>query len=264
MYKMVAIDLDDTLLNDEFEISEKNKQAVQKAIEKGVVVCIISGRSFSSVKNYLSDLKISYLCGSINGAMITDPASGKNVFVQTVDDKVTGEILKEIELLGMHVNYYHDHKVVCSEKNDIAEDYIKLTGVEIEFVGSLQKYHEGASAGKLLLIDHRDTLESLRKKFQKTYGEQINITFSKPTFLEIYSKKVSKGEAVKTIAQYYGFEQGEIIAIGDGENDMFMIEYAGLGVAMGNSNETVQSRADFVTLTNNEGGVAHVLEKFIL
>lgn len=261
---MVAIDLDDTLLNDHFKITEENITTIKKVLELGIVVCIISGRSYSSIKHYIKDLGIKHLCGSLNGAIVTNPQNGESVFSQTVNPSVTNMILKDTGLRHIHVNYYHDHKVICQEKNEIALNYMKMTNVEIEFVESLENYHKKALAGKLLLIDDRDRLDALKKKFNDAYREHVNITYSKPNFLEVYNKNASKGEAVRIIGQHYGLKPEEIIAIGDGENDIFMIEYAGLGVAMGNSSEEVKSKADFVTLSNNENGVAYVLEKFIL
>lgn len=265
MYKMVAIDLDDTLLNDQLKITEKNAKAIKDVLELGVVVCIISGRSYSSIQHYIKDLGIKHLCGSLNGAIVTNPENGESVFSQTVNPSIANEILKDTDLRQIHVNYYHDHRVICQEKNDIALSYMKMTNVEIEFVESLKIYNQNALVGKLLLIDdNKDRLDSLKKELNEKYSEHVNMTYSKPNFLEVYNKNASKGEAIKIIGQHYGLCPEEIIAIGDGENDIFMIEYAGLGVAMGNGSQEVKDKADYVTLSNNKSGVAHVLEKFIL
>lgn len=261
---MVAIDLDDTLLNDNFQITNENREAIKQVMDLGVFVCIVSGRSYSSIKKYIKNLNIVHLCGSLNGAMVTHPGNEECVFSQTIDQAVSNELVKEIELLGIHVNYYHDQKVVCKEKNEKALAYMEMTNIEIDDVGSLEVYSQNNLAGKLLLIDKKEKLDPLKIRFSERYKDQLNITYSKPDFLEIYNKKASKGEAVKAICQYYGFKPEETVAIGDGENDISMIEFAGLGVSMGNSSENVKSRADYVTLSNNENGVAHVLKKFIL
>lgn len=264
MYKMVAIDLDDTLLTDDHEISMENSSAITKALEKGIAVCLISGRSYGSIKRYVDYLKLQYLTGSLNGAYIIEPCNDKLFYSCCLDKNLGCEIIKKAEEHGSHINFYHGNKVVCKEKNRFYDAYKRAIGVEIECVGVLSDYAASVEAGKLLLIDEIEKLEDIRLKLLNCYGEKINITYSKPDFLEIYHKETSKGQAVKKIANYYGFNMDEIVAIGDGENDISMIRCVGVGVAMGNASLKVKESADFVTYSNNENGVAHALHKIML
>jgi len=263
MYKMVAVDLDDTLLNDEFQVTDVNRETIRKVLELGIKVCIVSGRSYGSFKKYIKDLGINHLCGSLNGANVTDPRTDKRVFGLAIDSDICYEILKVIEPLGIHVNYYHDQKVVCSEKTQHAIEYMKLTGTEIEFVGALKEYHKKAQAGKLLLIDTREKLDTVRQSLSTRYRDRVNFCYSKPNFLEAFNIHTSKGQAVKFISEHYGIKPEEIIAIGDGENDIAMLEFAGLGITLANSSDKVKSKADYITTSNNESGVAFALKKFI-
>ena len=264
MYKMVAIDLDDTLLTDDHEITIENSRAISKALEMGVAVCLVSGRSYSSIKRYIEYLKLSHLTGSLNGACIIEPFSDKLLHSFSIDKALGCEIIKRIEGHGVHINFYHGYRVVCKEKNQFSELYRSTVGTEAEYVGVLSEYALSTEAGKLLLLDKTEKLEEIRLELLECYGDQINMTYSKPDFLEIYRKDISKGQALKKIADFYGIGTDEIIAIGDGENDISMIQCAGMGVAMGNAPLKVKESADFVTYSNNESGVAHALNKLLL
>lgn len=264
MYKLIALDLDDTILNDKLRISIENKTTIEKVLQLGIKVCIVSGRSYGSIKKYIQELGIMNLCGSLNGANITDPSTEKNVFNLSIDQDILHEIIREIEPEGIHINYYHGQKVVCREETEQAIEYMKLTDVKIEYVGLLKEYTKNSQAGKILMIDDTKRLDPIRERLHKKYSDRVNVTYSKPNFLEIYNVKASKGEAVKYISQYYGYRREDIIAIGDGENDISMLEYAGVGVAMGNSSKKVKERSDYVTYSNNKNGVAHALRRIIL
>jgi Cof subfamily protein (haloacid dehalogenase superfamily) len=264
MYKMVAIDLDDTLLSDNHEISTENSKAISKALEKGVAVCLVSGRSYSSTKRYIELLNLRHLTGSLNGACIIEPCNDKLMHSYSIERSLGFELVKKIEAYGVHMNFYHGHSVACREENRFSLEYQRLTSTEIKYVGMLSDYAKTVEAGKLLLTDEIEKLEKIRLELLDSYSMHLNITYSKPDFLEIYSKDTSKGQAVRKIAEYYGLSTAEVVAIGDGENDVSMLECAGIGVAMGNASLNVREKADFVTFSNNENGVAHALQKFVL
>jgi Cof subfamily protein (haloacid dehalogenase superfamily) len=235
MYKMVAIDLDDTLLTDNHEISREDASAISKSLVRGVAVCLVSGRSYSSIKKYVEYLRLRHLAGSLNGAHIIETCSERVLSSCCLDIKLGCEITRIAEEQGIHINFYHGNKIVCKERNQFSDAYARLTGTELEYVGELSRYAASVEAGKLLFLGETEKLEGIRQKLLSSYGGQINATYSKPGFLEIYRRDISKGEAVKKIANYYGFSSGEIVAIGDGENDISMLRCAGVGVAMGNA-----------------------------
>ena len=113
------------------------------------------------------------------------------------------------------------------------------------------------------MSDDREKLKQIRDLLQEKYGDQLNIVFSKPFFLEATDKNASKGTALLKVAEMYGIKPQEVIAIGDSENDISMIRNAGLGIAVANAKERIKKEADFVTLSNNESGVAYAINKFI-
>jgi len=261
MFKMIAIDLDDTLLNDNHEIGREDREVLIRAKEAGIRLCMITGRNYLSAKPFLKKASFEDLMGCMNGAYIADPVTDRFLYQYPIDGGVCSEILKDIEKIGTYVNLYHDHEVVCMEKGRFTEYYRELTGVEAKPVGKLSEYALGVKAGKLLLIDETETLKQIQKTLEQKYAETVYLTFSKPTHLEVNSVHASKGSAVKIIAEHYNIPREEIIAIGNDENDISMIRFAGLGAAMGNSSDKVKENADFVTKTNNENGVAHVIKE---
>lgn len=117
---------------------------------------------------------------------------------------------------------------------------------------------------KFMMIDHPEILDECIKKIPKEYYEKYTIVRSTPSFLEFLNPDANKGSGISLLAGKLGIHKDDIICVGDAENDKHMIEYAGLGVAMGNANEEIKYLADYITLSNNEDGVAHVINKFIL
>ncbi len=264
MYKLVAIDLDDTLLNDEGIIDGRNKAVIRQAAEAGVKIVITSGRSYASTKQYIKELGMSGLTISLNGAYIQDSADDRLIADFSIDKQITQELLKAIEPFYIHVNFYHGEKVYCQGPSEHSLYYSRLNRIEMDYVDSLTELSKTKQAGKLLLINNEGKLEPIRDLLSKKFGDKLNLLFSKSTFLEVFDKSTSKGAALLKVAEMYGIEPAEMIAIGDGENDLSMIKNAGLGVAVANARESVKNEANYITLSNNENGVAHVIEKFIL
>lgn len=263
MYKMIAIDLDDTLMNDHFVISRENKEALNRAKFAGVKLCMVTGRNYTGAKAFLQEVDFQDLMSCVNGAYIVDPKTDQILNQFTIPGKACSEILEDIESMGIHVNLYHEHRAVSSELNRYTDYYRDLTGVELEAVGKLSDYALKVSVGKLLLMDEPEKLKEIQTVLRMKYRDTISLTFSKPNHLEVNSNSASKGAAVKTIAEFYGISREEIISIGNDENDVSMLRYAGLGAAMGNAPESVQKEADLVTLTNNENGVAHIINTYL-
>ncbi|AOT71136.1 Cof-type HAD-IIB family hydrolase [Geosporobacter ferrireducens] len=264
MYKMVAVDLDDTLLDNDYQISRQNREAIEKLLRQNIIVTIISGRSYASIKRYVNLLNLKHLCGSLNGASIIMPENDEIVHQISIHQDICHELLKEIEPSGVHINYYHNNKVLCSKRTEQADAYMNLTNIQIDYVPSLKEYSCEFGAAKILLIDENEKLEPVRQNLSLKFIEKLNFSYSKPIFLEIFNKDVSKGRALQYIAEYYQIKQEEIIAIGDGETDASMIEYAGMGIAMENGSQAAKESADYITASNQQNGVAKALEKFIL
>jgi Cof subfamily protein (haloacid dehalogenase superfamily) len=264
MYRLVAVDLDDTLLNGEGLVSEGNRAALHRAERAGVRVVIVSGRSYASTKQFIKALELPSLTVSLNGACIQDPADDRTVAEFPIDPALTRRFLQDVEPFQVHVNYYNREAVYSQSLTEAARMYNKMNRIEIEIVDSLAELSQEKPAAKLLLHADPERLSAARALLETRYGSLLNIVTSKPFFLEATDKAASKGAALLAVAAAYGVSPRETVAIGDSENDLSMLRAAGLGVAMANATDRVKAVASAVTLSNSEDGVAHAIDSFVL
>lgn len=262
-YKLIAIDLDDTLLNDSHQISQYDLEMIRAARNLGIKLSLITGRNYEAAKQFLDLASFEDLIGCLNGAYVVDPTTEQFLFQFPIEGELCSEMLKDIERANIHVNLYHGHKAVSRERNHLTDYYKALTGVELEIVGILSEYAQTVDAGKILLIDEPDRLNEIKGVLEQKYNEFVHFTFSKPRHLEVNSIHASKGNAVKTIAKHYGVLLEEVIAIGNDENDISMLEYAGVGIAMDNASDKVKKHAEFITRSNNQSGVGYAINKYL-
>ena len=262
-YKLVAIDLDDTLLNDDLEISPANREAIEMAVEQGVVVILSTGRMFCSAQRIAQSLHLNFPLLSYNGALIKNTLDGKVLYSNYLPFSLAKNILEFLEPQGYDLNCYVDDKLYVKEISPRIREYINVANVSAEAVGNLTSFLKTEPI-KLLVLDEEKVLDRLAETLKRIYGEKITLAKSKPHYLDIVNKGVSKGIALKQICQSFGFSPQEVIAIGDSYNDVDMIRFAGLGVIMGNARDELKKIADYVAPPNSEDGVAHVLKKFVL
>lgn len=263
MYKLIAIDLDDTLLNDNLEISPRNRQALSSAVKRGVVVTVATGRMFRSALPFALDLGIEVPIITYQGAIVKNARSGEVLVNRPVPLELARQVLEEGYRAGVHMNVYFNDALYVDSITAEAEGYAKLAGVEMIAVGNLIEFLQEEPT-KILYIADPSRLDRLKGPMQDRFGENLYITKSKPNYLEFLHPRATKKYALEELAARFGVVQAEIMAFGDSYNDLEMIEYAGLGVAMGNAPDDIKAKADYVTVTNNEDGVAVVIEKFVL
>jgi Cof subfamily protein (haloacid dehalogenase superfamily) len=150
------------------------------------------------------------------------------------------------------------------EKDNAYSDiYRRVSGIEGEAVGPLRDFLTNQPT-KLVIVDEPENILKWQEYFREKYKGRLEVVVSKSNYLEFTNIEATKGNALKFLAVKHGIKREEIIAIGDSYNDIHMLKYAGLGVAMGNASEVVKSQADYITYTNNDDGVAHAVERFIM
>ncbi|MDF2672511.1 MAG: haloacid dehalogenase-like hydrolase [Clostridiales bacterium] len=264
MYKLVALDMDGTLLNKNQKISDRVKKAIAEARAKGVKIILSSGRGFKGIEKYVKELHLDELVVSLNGAAVTDASGEKIVFDIHMEPDVSRRIIelqKEYDIFSVN---FIGLKMYVEELNEKALYFSTFEGVEVIAVGNMLEFYNTQPISKMLMIEKHEKFTIFKERLLEELGQYINATFSLPDFLEAYNINVNKGLILHKVANYYGIKREEVIAIGDGENDIYMIEYAGLGVAMGNAMDSVKNAADIITKSNAEDGVAHVIERYIL
>lgn len=267
-YKLVAIDMDGTLLNNENDISERNRRAIEKAGDKGVYIVLATGRILKSALSYSRRLNLNKPIISCNGAVISD-ADGKIIYESLLDRETTRKL---IEIGNKNNIYYHIYTEDAFYSNVYVEEVLKFYQIG-DSDNSQIDYHlfedpEEIINGdlniyKFFFLDQDEKkLEILRNQLSEL--DNISISSSWSNNVEVMGKNTSKGHGLKYLCERLNISQEEVIAIGDNENDLPMIDYAGMGVAMDNAIDKVKAVADIKTLKNDEDGVARIIEKYIL
>ncbi|TCT12260.1 hypothetical protein EDC18_11231 [Natranaerovirga pectinivora] len=267
MYKILALDMDDTLLRKDLTISEKNKDAIKKAAEKGVKIVFCSGRSSKSMINYINNLN-GYNCNeyliSYNGAMVLNLKDKATLFNKYVEKEYVLKLVDYGRTNNLNIQLYIDDNVVVEKFDERTKQYEVLSGLPVKQVKDLKEVSDKGSL-KVLINNDENILNELKTELDELLGNDLNIFFSKPYYLEFLNKKANKGIGLLELAKLIDIPLKDIIAIGDSFNDISMIEIAGLGVAIGNAHEKVKKIANYVTKNDhNNDGVAEVIEKFIL
>ncbi len=266
-YKLLALDLDDTLLNEKFAVSPRNVQALSKAMQQGLGVTLATGRMFRSALPYARELGITLPLITYHGALIRETTEENKILREhSVPYDLALEILRFGEKEGFYFNIYLEDQLYVKEESDNSRYYQSIASIPLQAVGDLGAFLEkaGKEPTKLVIINRQGRLAGLQETLLEKYASALSIVQSRPYFLEITHREATKGRALKFLAERENLSLARVIAIGDSYNDIDMLQCAGIGVAMGNAPPEVQQAADFVAMANTEDGVARFLERYIL
>jgi Cof subfamily protein (haloacid dehalogenase superfamily) len=271
-YKMLVTDMDYTLLNKDKQVSERNRLALEAAMEKGVHVVVATGRIYTSALYYAKLLGISTPIIASNGAIIREEMRDETLYECLLQEEAMEKMISLTRDMDLFCHLFSRDTIYTEKLVNISNGYTqwnklmaKDDQVKIKLLESFDHMtsEERKEIFKAVVVDEdADKLQKIREEIEKT--GMVSVSQSMMDNLEVMNKEVSKGNAVKKLAERYGIKQEEIIAIGDNENDISMIDYAGLGVAMGNAVPCLKDRADYITADYMEDGVAQVVESFIL
>ncbi|SFB03995.1 hypothetical protein SAMN05216249_107128 [Acetitomaculum ruminis DSM 5522] len=267
--KLLFLDLDGTLLDEEKKIPLENKKAIEEMVEKGHDIIISTGRHPVSAMPILEELNMFSRGGYAvfyNGAVIYDCKNKVKILDMTIPFDQVRKMFDYAKEAGIHIQTYTDEKIVCESDMPGLHFYSKRSKIGYEIVEDVTKSLT-KEPNKLILVD-LDSKENLLA-FQKAHADyekgKFNSVFSEDFYLEYCPLKATKGEAVLYLADYLGIPLSDTYAVGDGENDISMIEKAGTGIAMRNAKRPVCFASDYITENdNNHCGVAEVIRKMIL
>lgn len=264
-YRLIAVDLDDSLLGSDQKISEANKRALFAARDKGVHVTIATGRMLDSAMPYIKELNIDIPVITYQGAYIMDTQTEEILVRKLIPREYALKILEEGKKQDLHIQAYNESSYFFEEDNEFSRFYHKMTGIQGEEVEDLfQLLINEEEPIKMMIIDEPSKIAQLNPYFHELYGDVLQVLISMPEYLEFTAKEATKGNALALLGDMLGVSRDEIIAIGDSYNDISMIKYAGMGVAMDNAVDDVKSHAQYITKGNDENGVADAIERFIL
>ncbi len=287
MYKLVVVDLDGTMLNSYGIVTENTKNIIRQTIDRGIDVIIASGRPIDSIKTIAKEIGSENYFIAGNGALIYDMKKNEIIYDRFLPKNKVLEIIKICEENSISYNVYTDQTILATalkynvlyyQKENLKKEESKQT--KISMIQNMYEYVKNKKEEKYLKIticdDNQTVFQSIIRKLRKIQGievldvshmsrktikqgtEEITIAYY---YTEITIQNVDKWNAIEFLMQKLNISKEEIVAIGDNVNDKKMIQEAGLGVAMGGSTPEITQIADDVTTSNNEEGVAKVLQK---
>lgn len=267
MYKLLAADLDGTLVNEEKIITPRTFESLMEAQRRGVRLVISTGRPVEGARHLVEQLRMKDFGGcliSYNGALVHDCATGSVIFSQPIDSAMLPLLLQRA---GEHrcafVVYQPDYVLTT----DDASEYVQYSGRNNRLPVHQAKDFLQEARGPLykgLMVGEPDMMPALRDGLSEELQGKMDFCLSETFFLECLAPGISKMKGLQAVAGHLGIKREEIIAFGDSDNDVSMIRYAGLGVAMGNAKENARKASDLITASNEEDGVAAVVERYVL
>jgi len=264
-FKMLCLDIDGTLLNSQHQITEKTVNIIQQVVkEKNLLVILVSARMPKGIWFLQKELKVRQPIISYNGALVItnnlEQLSSLNISISDVK-----KVYKLAQELKLHMSLYKDDNWYVDKMDKWAKEESEITNIKpniLKFDDLISSWKSGAN--KLLCIGTPEKIKVLEEQAKVCSLDKLTIYRSKPTYLEIIPKAASKTTAIKTLQEKFNIKREEVIAIGDNYNDIDMLTYAGLGVAMGNSPQEVKKAANEVTRSNDNDGVAEAIREYIL
>lgn len=273
-YKLIAIDIDGTLLNSNSEITPATINAIQRAHQAGITVVISTGRRFYSAKPIVENLSLDIFVSCHNGVLLKR-LDGEVLYYLPLECDTAKKAIKCVKETGEFPIVYHGHQdaadiFIENLHDNVSQRIVDYISNHMEFVTTYQNLESQLEKDVLEIVSivSRKRVDKVYKHLRERLNSSAEIIRWLPSdgsvgFLEIAHRKTSKAEPLKHLSKKLGIKREEIIAIGDNFNDMGMLQYAGLPIVMDNAPEELKKMGFSVTLSNDEDGIAEVIEKFI-
>ncbi len=260
--KLITVDLDHTLLDGDLRISERNRRALQEAVERGVTVAIATGRSHNSAATYARKLEIDAPVISYNGAMIRRPDDDEAMRHVRLEADLAAEITEKLVHEMVDFLYFLDGELHVAKFDRWARRYLRRTGDRAIVSGDLRKF-AGCRPTKLLMVGTPEQTRERYGRYTSEYGDRVYCTISLPEYMEILNREATKATALQWLAEHLDIPLEQTMALGDSLNDLEMVQAAGTGVYMPRAEDDLKVQADFVPESQDEG-VAEAVERFVL
>lgn len=267
--KIIALDLDDTLLNDDLKITEKTVAALQECAKRGIYVVLCSGRAENAILPYVSQLNIAgtqagrYVI-SMNGSTIFDLHTRLPIYTRLVDKEILLYVYRQAQKKGLPCQVYDPSTIYPTADNEWTRRDQNLSKLNVQMVGNYEAFLEKGWS-KMVVPGKPEDLVPFQEELKKELAGKATVFTSKPYFMEILPPDCGKGEALLNLADNLGIPVEETMAFGDSMNDESMIVKAGHSVAMLNGLDEIKEKARYVTrLDNNHDGIGDFLNEFVL
>ena len=265
MYKLLALDLDGTLTNSQKEITPYTHNVLEEAQQRGIKIVLASGRPLEGIRPLAEILHLTQYSGYImafNGGLIVECKTNRHLSENYLNPSFYPLLYEKCHRKGFAILTYLNGHIVSE---DINNKYVQHNAMRnrmplLQLDNLLQQIT--FPEPKWLVVGEAEELSKLEKELQTLLHNELNIYRSEPYFLEILPHGIDKANGLKFITNYLSIQAHDILACGDSYNDINMLRYAGFGIAMANANKEVKEAADYITLSNDENGVAYALKKF--
>lgn len=263
-YRILALDIDGTLTNSKKQVTPKTKQAIRKLQEQGVIVVLASGRPTRGVMPLAKEIELEQYGGyilSFNGGRTVNCKTGEVILDFVLPAELVSDIYDMSQECGVHIMTYENGEVITETPDDpYACLEARINWIPIRGIDSFKEYVT-FPINKCLMLAEDQKLAVAEQKVKKRFP-MLNIYRSEPFFLEIMPQYIDKAYCLEKLLERLHLTREELVCCGDGYNDLSMVKFAGLGIAMENAQEPVKQAADFITRSNEEDGVAYAIEKF--
>ncbi len=262
--KLIATDLDGTLINSRSELTERTLAALREAKQQGIKVILATGRMCCCASVFAKQIGITDPCVFYNGAMIVNPATDEIYFRQGITAELTARVLAYYRKKGWYLQKYVDDRLyVVDSSDERTQFYVAVTKADAISLGE-KFWTESTAVTKLLACSKKgESCTPMLEETRRFFGSELYVVSSWERIVEMGNPNVNKARSVARAAEILGIKREEVVCFGDSSNDNEMLRWAGLGVAMGNAKEETKQAADAVTDTNDNDGLARFVENLL-
>jgi Cof subfamily protein (haloacid dehalogenase superfamily) len=262
--KLVAFDVDGTLLGADLLISERVKERIARMLRAGIDGCLVTGRMYRATLPFARELGFDAPIICYQGAAVIDPTSDAVLQDTALPNDVVRDLIAATERDHAHLQLYRNDDYYCEERNRFSDLYARLAMTEPVIVASLRETFAYSAATKAVIVADANVAQEYVKRMKDQFDGRAYVTRSLPEFVEVLNPAVDKGKALCFVAAHLGVTTEDVVAIGDSWNDAPLLQAAGFGIAMGSAPEELRELADAVVGDLAHDGVAEALETYVL
>jgi Cof subfamily protein (haloacid dehalogenase superfamily) len=262
--KLVAFDLDGTLIGRDLVLRPRVREAIERMRESGIAGCIVTGRMYRAAVTYARELRFDAPVVCYQGAAIIDPQRDAVLRDVPLDVETVSAIVDIVQRDRMHLQLYRNDEYYCEERNRFSDLYASLSGVEPVIVPSLREAFAYSPGTKAVVIDDAERIAAYVEHIREVLGKAVYATRSYAEFLEILNPAVDKGDALRFVANHLSIDMKDVVAIGDSWNDAPLLRAAGMGIAMGSAPKELLDLAHGVVGDVAADGVAEAIDRYVL
>ena len=263
MIRLIATDLDDTLLDAGSRLTDRSLRALCRAMDAGAWVTLSSGRMTEAMAPFAEAIGVNAPMILYNGALIQDHRDGRTYYSHAIPLETARAVARAIEEMGIYLQAYPGSGYFCRKRTKYTDLYDSSIRVPCEALGTPLSAWMAGDMVKMLAIAEPGIIDDAQACLRERFREGVCFAKSKPRYLEIVRAGVDKGRAIESLAGVLGVAQDEVMAFGDGQNDAAMLRWAGTGVAMDNAVDECKRVAQRIAPANTDDGVAQVIEQML-